>query len=341
MKDYDLSILIPARNEEWVADTVRDILRNKRGKTEVIVGLDGEWANPQIDDHPDVTIVYYAESIGQRAMTNRLAKLSKAKYVAKCDAHVAFSEGFDQIMMDDMQDDWTMVPVLRNLHVYDWKCKKCGSRWYMGPKPERCMKGTNSDDIQPNPDCDGKDFHKKLVWKPNRRRPNNTAFVFNTDLQFWYFGELKRIHDKSNEDIVETLSLQGSFFMLTRDKYWELNICDETWGSWGQQGTEVALKTWLSGGRVVVNKKAWYAHMFRTQPGFSFPYPQSGKSQERARKISQDIFLNNKWDKQTRTLSWLLERFREPLLEYKDRNGKSWTAKRLDELKEVPLQNGN
>jgi hypothetical protein len=97
--------------------------------------------------------------------------------------------------------------------------------------------------------------------------------------------------------------------MATQDKYWELELCDESWGSWGQQGTEVALKTWLSGGRVICTRKTWYAHLFRTRPGFSWPYPNPGKSQERARKISRDLFLNDKWPKATRKLSWLIEKF--------------------------------
>ncbi len=78
MKNYDLSILIPARNEMFISNTVADILKNKRGKTEVIVGLDGAWAEPGIDDHPDVTVVYMAESVGQRSLTNRLCRLSNA-----------------------------------------------------------------------------------------------------------------------------------------------------------------------------------------------------------------------------------------------------------------------
>jgi hypothetical protein len=51
MNKYDLSILIPARNEEWLSQTVKGILENKRGNTEVLVGLDGAWANPGIPDH--------------------------------------------------------------------------------------------------------------------------------------------------------------------------------------------------------------------------------------------------------------------------------------------------
>jgi len=119
--------------------------------------------------------------------------------------------------------------------------------------------------------------------------------------------------------------------MLTRKKYWELNICDEDFGSWGQQGTEVALKTWLSGGRLLTTRNTWYSHLFRTQGGdFGFPYPQSGKQVEHARKYSKDLFLDNKWDKQIYPLSWLLEKFK-PLPDWHDPQGK----KILDKVNEA------
>lgn len=330
MKKYDLSILIPARNEEFISDTVADIVKNKRGNTEVIVGLDGAWAKPGIMDHPDVRVVYVAESIGQRAMTNKIARLSTARYVAKCDAHCAFDEGFDVKLMDGMKDDWTVVPTMRNLHAFDWVCQHCGMREYQGPKPEQCRNEMCANEVQL--------FEKETVWigKPS---PQSTAYLFNRNLQFWYFGELKKRQNRESAEmagVAETMSLQGSFFMLTRKKYWELNICDETWGSWGQQGTEVALKTWLSGGRVVCNTNTWYAHMFRTQHGFSFPYPMSGKDQHKARRISQDLFLNNKWEKQIRPLSWVLDRFWPELQEYArhaDEGREAWRQEDLDKLK--------
>lgn len=327
MSKYDLSILIPARNEEFISNTVADIVKNKQGKTEVIVGLDGAWAEPGIMDHPDVRVVYVSESIGQRAMTNKLARLSTAKYLAKCDAHCAFDEGFDVKLMDGMQDDWTVVPVMRNLHAFDWVCQNCGMREYQGAEPEQCRNEMCANDPQR--------FKKEIVWV-GKQSPQSTAYLFNRNLQFWYFNELKKRQDKEGGNWVETMSLQGSFFMLTREKYWELNICDETWGSWGQQGTEVALKTWLSGGRVMCNKNTWYAHMFRTQHGFSFPYPMSGKDQHKARKISQDLFLNNRWDKQIRPLSWVLERFWPELQKYAkhaDAGREAWRQEDLDRLK--------
>jgi len=140
---------------------------------------------------------------------------------------------------------------------------------------------------------------------------------------------LAPIYDK---EITETMSLQGSFFMLTRERYWALKISDEeTFGSWGSQGIEVACKTWLSGGRVVCNRKTWYAHMFRTQGGdFGFPYKQDGSKVQAAKKKAREVFFDNKFELQTRPLSWLLEKF-WPV--------PGWTDKQLKELQAWPLQN--
>ncbi|KKT81560.1 MAG: hypothetical protein UW80_C0049G0008, partial [Microgenomates group bacterium GW2011_GWC1_44_9] len=70
--NYDLSILIPSRNEMFLSRTIEDILANIEANTEIIVGLDGLWAEPPIKDNPRVTIFHVSEPIGQRAMTNQL-----------------------------------------------------------------------------------------------------------------------------------------------------------------------------------------------------------------------------------------------------------------------------
>lgn len=292
---YDLSILIPARNEQFLARTIEDILANKRGRTEIIVGLDGQWAEPGIPDHPDVRIVYVAQSIGQRAMTNKLCLLSQAKYVIKCDAHCAFDEGFDVKMMDAMagHDDWTMVPTMRNLHAFDWVCAN-GHRRYQGPSG-------------PCTEC-GEPTTQDVVWIA-KTSPQSKSFRFDKTLHFQYFGEFNK-RPEGQGDITPSMSLQGSFFMLTREKYWELDICDEGHGSWGQQGVEVACKTWLSGGQVMVNQRTWYAHMFRTQGGdFGFPYHLSGSDVDKARQYSRNLWLGNKWSKAIHSLQWLIDKF--------------------------------
>lgn len=349
MSNYDLSILIPALREEFLANTVEDIIKKKRGNTEVIVGLDGEWASPGVIDHPDVRVVYSSKNLGQRGMTNYICRLSKAKYVAKTDAHCAFDEGFDVKLMEAMKghDNWTIVPALKNLHAFNWVCDNCGSEFYQGEKPAKCP-----DEMCQFPDTETghiQTFSKKIYFVPRgegistkQRGPTSTAFRFTPDrLQFKYFGALKQFQDRQGE-IAETMSLQGSFFMLTREKYWELNICDETWGGWGQQGTEVALKTWLSGGSVMCHRGTWYAHMFRTNNQIAFPWDsdkiqeRQGQQQHRSREISIDLFKNNKWDKQVRGLSWVIERFWEPLqLEPcdSDKNDRKWNTDDLALLK--------
>jgi glycosyltransferase involved in cell wall biosynthesis len=304
---YDLSVLIPSRNEMFLSKTVECLLKNIRGNTEVIVVLDGEWADPAIPDDKRVTLIYNSESIGQRAATNQAARLSSAKYVMKVDAHCDFDEGFDVKLMADMQEDWTVVPVMFNHHAFDWLCTSCKNRLYQGPTPLKCAK------------CGGK-MVKDMIWqrRPSRR---NEFYRFDTTLHFQYWSDRKR-DPKAQTPIAENLSLQGSCFMVTRKKYWELNLNDEAFGSWGQQGSEVALKTWLSGGKVMLNKKTWYSHLFRTQGGdFGFPYPQSGSKQEYARKYCRELFFNNRYKNQIYPLSWLIEKFK-PIPEWHDPKNK-------------------
>jgi len=281
-----LSILIPARNEMFLAKTVENILENIEEDTEIIVGLDGQFADPPIKDDPRVTIVYYGESIGQRKMTNQLCKLSKSKYVAKTDAHCAFDKGFDRKMLEAFEEipnseNVTMVSTMRNLHAFDWKCKKCGHSIYQGRTPEKCEK------------CGG-EMYRDVKWI-GKQSPQSNFYRFDKTMHFQYWKDFEK-RPEGKGDLCESLSLQGSFFMLTRKKYWELDICEENFGSWGQQGVEVAMKTWMSGGRVIVNKRTWYAHMFRTQGGdFGFPYPQSGKQVSKAREYSRELFQRDGW----------------------------------------------
>lgn len=337
MDNYDLSILIPARNEMFLAKTVERLLATIKGKTEIIVGLDGQWADPPIVDDPRVTVVFFPESIGQRAATNQLARLSKAKYVMKLDAHCEFdvkdpedpkggdledddprNEGFDVILIRDMQEDWTVLPAMRNLHGFDFTCigenpksgkkfldqskgdvlpKGCGHRIYQCPTPEKC------------PKCGG-NMEREMVWV-SKSSPRSRSFMFDKDLHFQYWKEyMKRDDVKAQGEMTETLSAQGSCFIISRQRYWDLDICDEGHGSWGQQGTEVACKTWLSGGKLMVNNKVSYAHLFRTQGGdFGFPYHISGRDQDKARAYSRKLWLENTWSKRVHDFSWLLDKF--------------------------------
>lgn len=289
----DLSVIIPARNEEWIVDTIEDVLKNMRGDTEVIAILDGYWPDPAIKDNPRVKIIHHTESIGQRQATNEGVRLSEAKYIMKLDAHCGLDEGFDVKMMNEMQYDWTMIPRMYNFHVFDWKCMKCGDRRYMGPIPTSCPKCDNTND-----------FKKKKIWKPRLSRRSDFMRFDNT-LHFQYWKQQER-QEQYKGELADQMCCIGACWMMDRKRYWELGGMDEGHGSWGQMGVEIACKTWLSGGRQVVNKKTWFSHMFRTQSGFGFPYPNPGTG---ARKYSRKMWFNNRWPGQVHKLSWLLEKF--------------------------------
>ncbi len=322
MNKYDLSIIIPARNEMFLKNTVEDILKNKQGKTEIIAVLDGVWSDPPLTQHPDVNIIYVPESIGQRASTNLGVKLSKAKWIMKLDAHCSMSEGFDVKLMTDTHNDWTIVPIMKNLWAFDWKCYHCGWKKYQGPTPTKCEQCGKTDKIR-----------RKMIWM-RKKRPNSTSYCFDSEPHFQYFNAYTKT-DKYTKDLetgfTETMSLQGSCFMCTREKYLELNLCDENFGSWGNQGIEVAIKTWISGGQVIVDHNVDYAHMFRTQGGdFSFPYEQSGRAVAKCKSKVRDMFWNNKYDKAIYPLSWLIEKFwLVP----------GWTDEQLKQLKASEKQN--
>lgn len=270
----ELSILIPARNEKYLKQTIEDIFQHAEGDTEVIVGIDGDDDIKALDEHfrGRTNLLIFTSTkcpIGQRAMTNELAKLSEAKYVMKIDAHCSFSQGFDVEMIKLMQDDITMTPILCRLDAEQWKIK---------PKP-RCV-----------------------------------CYRFNKDLIFDYWHEYEerdRIASRvaGREDaLTETLALQGSCWLVTREKYWELELGDPNFGNWGQQGVEVALKTWLSGGRVVTNRNAFYGHLFRGLE--EFPYERDMSEVDRTKDYCKELFTKNLWPKQKIKLEELLEKFK-------------------------------
>ena len=304
-----LSVLIPARGEEFLGRTIQDLLENIQGDTEIIAVLDGYLPDPPLPTSDKVMVIYNPVSVGQRAAANQAAKLAKGKYVMKVDAHCAFDKGLDVKMIEafgETGDNVTIIPVMRNLHAFDWVCAE-GHRRYQG------LSG-------PCETC-GKPTVKDVVWIP-KTSPATHSFRFDKTMHFQYYSEYSKrpevqkgieINGVYNKDLRETMSIQGSCFMLTKEKWFELDICSEHFHSWGQQGVEVACKTWLSGGRVIVNMNTWYAHMFRTKGGdFGFPYSNPQDKVNENRELSRELFQRDKWPLATRKFQWILDKFNPP-----------------------------
>ena len=292
----DLSVIIAARNEEFLQNTIDNICENIQGDTEIIIVLDGYWPVKGIPTNPKVNVIHHEISIGQRAAVNEAARLSSAKFIMKIDAHCTVDKGFDVKLMADCEYDWTVIPRMYNLHAFNWACKDCGNETYQGPTPSQCSK------------CKSKNVYKKMYWAA-KKSPTTDFMRFDANFKFQYWKDYSRRPEAQGE-IVDLMSSVGACFFIHRDRFFDIGGMDEGHGSWGQFGTEVACKAWLSGGRHVINKKTWFAHMFRTQGGdFGFPYTIRGKDVRRARKYSQDIWGNDKWPLATKKIEWLIDKF--------------------------------
>ena len=282
----------------FFAQTVENVLANIRGDTEVIAVCDGDWPVPGLRDHSRLNVIHFTDSVGQRAATNAGARLSQSKYLMKLDAHCAVSEGFDVRLMEPYEDgtlsgDVTTIPRMYNLHAFDWVCED-GHNRYQGP-PGPCE------------EC-GKETIRKIVWAPRKARLTDFA-RFDNDMKFQYWRHYGKRPEAAG-DYAEVLCSVGAAWLNTAERWWELGGLDERHGSWGQCGVEVACKAWLSGGRQVVNKKAWFSHMFRTNNhGFGFPYPIRERDIEAARVHSRRMWKGGEWEGTKRPLQWLVDKF--------------------------------
>lgn len=312
MAQYDLSILIPARCEYYydidlLHETVTNVLANTSKRTELVVCLDGYWPKQPLPVDPRLRVIHHNQSIGQRAATNEAARVSSGEYLCKLDAHCALDSNFDEKLLATFEPHWTVTPALYNLLVFIWKCKKCGWEKDQSPKPAKCSQ------------CGSRYLKQVKEWRPRdgsdrtdvdrkggRRKAYLHSWRFDSKLEYTQWGDFANRPDQQTP-IHDTMSLLGACWAIRRERYFELNICDENYGSWGQQGTEIACKTWLSGGELKCNTTTWFAHFFRVG-GIGFPYPDGGRK-ERAMARCREQWLNNTWEKQIYPLSWLIEKF--------------------------------
>lgn len=336
----DLSILIPARNERWLGRTVEDVLAHRTRRAEVIVVSDGGFPDPPIALPADVRLLipvqggghveYHGQDvrgikpavIGQRAGTNLAAAAARGRYVMKLDAHCSVAQGFDAALIAADEEigrpDVTQIPAMYNLHAFNWRCQGCGLETYQGPTPTACTacaaKGTP-----------GGPFERRVCWDlkaggVNGKEVRTEFWRFDDELHFQYWGGGKdkrgesfkgyRHRPEAQGELVDVMSSVGACFFMRKARFAELGGLDEAHGSWGQFGTEIACKSWLSGGRHIVNKRTWFAHLFRTQGGdFGFPYANPQAAVNQARAHSRKLWIEGTWPGAKYPLSWLIEKF--------------------------------
>lgn len=308
-----VSVIIPAKNEEFLQQTIDSILAAASGDIEIIAVVDGYTPDPPIRvTDKRVKLIHLAKSIGQRGAMNLAAEKATGEYLIKTDGHSMLAPGFDEVLQADYEPDWTVIPRMYNLHAFDWVCGDCGRRQDNCARPRKCEACQ----------APAERHRQEIVWKIKRNKRTDFMWI-DMELRARYMdGRTLREHPaafkdnnytrrpESHEKIAPVMTGQGACFFMSKKRYWELGGMDDAGhGSWGQMGVEVACKAWLSGGKLMVNKKTWFSHLFRTSPGYQFPYSIRQSEIDRAREYSRNLWLQNKWPQQRREFMSLVDQF--------------------------------
>lgn len=285
-----LSVLIPSRNERFLPQTIRDVFQKATGDVEVIVVLDGWWPDPPLADRPGLILIHRTTPQGMRPAINAAAQIATGAYLLKTDAHCLFADGFDEVLKAACAEDWIMIPRRKRLDAEAWAIQDVGK-----------------------PDVD----YEYLTY------PDNPADYGGPSMNGRIWTE--RIIARQEILIDDTPASQGSCWFMPKAYFHFLELMDAAgWGPFWCESQELAFKAILSGGRYVVNKKTWYAHLHKGKTyGRGFHLDERWLKQ--GRNQAMRFFAGERvWHKQRYPLSSLIERFM-PM--------PGWTAEAVDGLK--------
>lgn len=278
-----LSIIIPSRQPQYLQKTVDDIFAKAEGEVEVIVVLDGYWPEIMLKDDDRLKIIHQGmlhDNLGMRPAINAGVLLSKGEYIMKCDEHVMFDQGFDVKLKADCEDNWVVVPRRYRLDAEEWSLIEDG-----------------------RPPID-----YMIIDYPYQRPYDKTCGLHGAEDRQSYY-------DKQDILIDDLMTMQGSCYFMSR-KHWDNCIKrmeTENYGPFTQEAQEISNKTWLSGGRVVVNKKTWYAHFHKGKKGKGYgfsteQYKKHCEWNEKGRLFCIEYWLNTTDYKYS--FDWLIDKFK-------------------------------
>jgi glycosyltransferase involved in cell wall biosynthesis len=278
-----LSIIIPSRCDEFLQKTIDDLLLKAEGEVEIIIVLDGYWPDPMIKEDPRVRVVHHGtqqNSYGMRDSIDKGMALAKGKYVMKIDEHCMVDQGYDLKLAADCEDNWVVIPRRYRLDAQNWEIIK---------------------DRRPPIDY-------MFVSYPYQRYHDRTCGLH---------GEEWKRPERADILIDDTPTCQGSCYFTTREWWYKAigPMNSEDYGQFTHEAQEVTLNTWFMGGRVIVNKKTWYAHMHKGKTGKKYgfsnlQYKKHQEGREKGRVFCRDYWLNNKFPKRIYDWEWFIEKFK-------------------------------
>jgi len=275
-----LSVIIPSDKDLNLQKTVDSFLTfsELEGDLEIIVVFDGPWELAPLEGDCRLHTVEIAKQ-GMRAAINTGLAMAIGDYVMKVDAHCAFGPGFDRIMVENCAENWLMVPRRYSLDDIAWKPVKLrhpvDHHFLSYPFPRAPMGYV----LGP------------LVWKKSRR------------IQY--------------PDIEDLMIFQGSCWMAFRRHFGRVvGFLDdrlETYGQFGGEAVEIGLKYWLSGSEIKVNRKTWYAHLWKMprhyQAGIYDRVFKLRSQRKRHYNWMAEHWMNDEEPGMIRKFSWLIDKF--------------------------------
>lgn len=276
-----LSVIIASRVDQYLQQTIDDLLEKAKAEIEIIVVLDGYWPDPMLKDDPRLIILHQGEvhdNLGMRAAINAGIAISRGEYIMKADEHTMWDAGYDLKLIADCEDNWCVIPRRYRLDADKWEIIK------------------------------------------DRRAPIDYMYLAYPyerpyDKTCGLHGDLWKRPERDSILIDDTMSWQGSAWFMKR-KYWDElfpgGLDDENYGNFTQEAQEIGNMVWLSGGRLVVNKKTWYGHYHKGSKGKGYgfsneQYRRHLESMERGRLYCIEYWLNTKDYKHD--FEWLLKKF--------------------------------
>ncbi len=270
-----ISVLIPNRNCQFVTQTINDLLAKAAGEIEVIVNVDGNWPDSLVADKR-VTYSHPGSPRGMRAGINAAAALAKGKYIMKTDDHCLFAPGFDKVLIENhLENNWVSVPRRYSLDAENWQINNS--------RPFR-------------------DYHYLSFPAPDQPQEG---------LRGVEWPEMTKKRSDPKYDIDDLMSFQGSCWFMTKNHFDNFlhGLNQEQYGTFAQEPQEIGLKTWLGGGRLIINKKTWYAHWHKDKRHVS-PQSREYKQELHAGHVfATDYWMKNIWADRIHDIAWLIERF--------------------------------
>lgn len=289
-----LSIIIPSYHCRYVSKTIEDIYQHAKEDIEVIVILDGYTPDPPIMNHKNLIIIKNEINQGMRKSINLGVKASSGEYIMKTDDHCAFSEGFDIALKQHIIEHQISIPSRYSLDVVQWKTIR----------ESVCYEYMAYPYIYIDRHRYGIGLYSKKWLGENGNDPVNMG------IEEYY----KREHQRKHIMIDDIMIFLGACWFTTKEHFLSIGGLDEKlFKTMYQEPVELVLKTYLSGGSVVVNKYAWYAHMWK---GKDFGddanirgYKLNVSAMRETERLGTTFWMNNCWSRAKKDMKWFIEHF--------------------------------